>query len=352
MTENPAKREAITQLFDSARVNGVAYLLAIIALGSATIPELVDMTGDERHTIGRYLARLESREFLIRVPSGRYERWFPTPKALALFGIRSLETLPSPNPLNIMEEGILPSTLSSSSDPGSDLDQPDQDPEEEGTSRKEKCLEWVSRYNLTGHVAQQLVADAWLTPLRLVAWMLKVKAMQRAGFEFHKSPEAYAIQCLRRHHEPPADYLCAAERHLQGGDHAPETEEAESSNDFSRSAVDLPRLPSPDPSREAQKIWQVALGELQIQMTRPTFDTFIKPIILVAYDPSHSPDPLFTLAVENEHLRDWLDTKLRTSITRALAGITNRAVVVRIITWSEASSNDFSRLNPIQRSMS
>jgi len=340
MTENPAKREAITGLFDAARVNGVAYLLAILALGSATIPELVDMTGDERHTIGRYLSRLESREFLIRVPSGRYERWFPTPKALALFGVGvhplKVVFLPSTNRVDIMEEGILPSTLPSSSDPGSDQDQSDLvSEEEEEASRKEKCLQ-LRRYNLTGAAVQQLVADSWVTPQRLVAWLHKVKAMQRAGFEFHKSPEAYAIMCLRRHHEPPADYLSAAQKQLQAGSDAPEAPpDADISVDISPS---LPRLPASDPDRAAQQTWQIALGELQLQMTRPTFETYVKPAVLVACDlhPPNSPDPLFTLAVENAHLRDWLETKMLTSIRRALSGITHRPIHVRIITWSEA----------------
>jgi len=198
MTEIPvSKREAITSLFDAARVNGVAYLLAIIALGSATIPELVDIIGDERHTIGRYLNRLESRQFLIRVQDGRVERWFPTPKA---FGLLNSEP---------MKEVFLPPSSSSSSDPGSD--QSDQIrsglvPEEEEESRQEK-YHLARQYNLTGRMAQSIIEDAWITPLRLVAWMVKVHSMARDGFGFRKSPEAYAIMCLLKHHEPPNDAL-------------------------------------------------------------------------------------------------------------------------------------------------
>ena len=35
---------------------------------------------------------------------------------------------------------------------------------------------------------------------------------------------------------------------------------------------------------KADEIWQAALGELQLEMTRATFDTWVKPTALLSYE--------------------------------------------------------------------
>ena len=184
-------REALTRLFDSARVNGVAYLFALIVLGRASIPELVDLCGDERHTVGRYLHRLESRGFAVRVQDGRGELWHPTPLALQLFGARLLvEKLPA---------------LPSSSDliRSDQSDQSDQiGSEEEEGSRQKKC-QLARHYGFTGQLADRLVADPDIAPEDVIAWMVQVGQMKRDGFHFRRSEEAYALTCLLRHDQAP-----------------------------------------------------------------------------------------------------------------------------------------------------
>jgi DNA-binding MarR family transcriptional regulator len=214
-------RTLLTQLFDAARVEGVAYLFALIALGRITVQELSDLSGDERHRIGRYLRRLESRGFVMRVQNGHGEQWFPTPRALELFEAGS-------RPGNLLVD-FLPATSSSSSDliRSEDSDLIRSDPEEEETNRHKIYL--TQKYGLTGEKAAALAADPWITPLRLVAWMQQVKEMKRAGFKFTKSPEAYAISCLLRHDEPNqnAYHLAPAmlDEHLRWLPNAEEEEE-------------------------------------------------------------------------------------------------------------------------------
>jgi len=182
-------RDLITALFDAATVNGVAYLFAIIALGSATVQELADLSNEHDQTVRRYLKRLESRGFVIRVQDGRADRFHPAPKALKLSPAHLLTKFSYVGP-------------SSSSDLIRDRsDQSDQSSEEEeGNLRKKRYL--VRQYNLTGEKAAALLADPWVTPLRLVAWMQQVGEMKRNKFPFTKSPEAYAIRCLLRHDDP------------------------------------------------------------------------------------------------------------------------------------------------------
>lgn len=191
-----SRRDGVTSLFDAARVNGVAYLFAIVALRSATIPELAVITNTERHTVTRWVIHLESREFVIRAQNGRADRFFPTPQALALLGLSDMVE-------------ILPSTSSSSDQLLSERAIETQaDPEEEERQREKNYL--VAYYGITGKMAQALVEDSWISSEHIVAWMSHVHGLQRDGRKFRKSPEAYAITCLLNHHEPPQRAMHAA----------------------------------------------------------------------------------------------------------------------------------------------
>lgn len=201
------KRDALTQLFDAGRVVGVAYLFALIALGRVTVQELADLSGDERHRIGRFMRRLESRGFVIRVQHGHGEMWNPTPKALALFGAP-----PVALSANLLVD-FLPANPSSSSDQIKDQSVFSDQSEEEEASRHKIYL--LKKHNISGPKAAQLAADPWVTPLRLTAWLLQIGEMKRSGFKFRKSPEAYAISCLLRHDEANQRAYHDAQRALE-----------------------------------------------------------------------------------------------------------------------------------------
>jgi len=63
----------------------------------------------------------------------------------------------------------------------------------------------------------------------------------------------------------------------------------------------------------AQKLWQAALGELQLQMTRATFDTWLRGSRVVAYE-----DDTLTLHVRHAYAVDWLQNRLLPTIKRVL----------------------------------
>lgn len=194
------RREALTRIFDSARTSGVAYLFALITLGRMTTQELADLSGEERHKVARYLQRLESRGFALRVQSGKWEIWHPTPLALGLFGGK----------VDSLMVDFLPSPPSSSSDQiRSEASDSDLISEEEEEEMRYKIY-LNQKYKLTGPKAEALLSDPWVTPLRLVAWMYQVHQMARDKYPFRKSPEAYAIHCLLRHDEPSRDAEYAA----------------------------------------------------------------------------------------------------------------------------------------------
>ncbi len=78
---------------------------------------------------------------------------------------------------------------------------------------------------------------------------------------------------------------------------------------------------------EADRIWQAALGELQLQMTKATFDTWVRNTRLVS-----GQDDLFVIGAQNEFARDWLENRLLTTVERTLVGIVGHPVEVRFVT--------------------
>ena len=76
----------------------------------------------------------------------------------------------------------------------------------------------------------------------------------------------------------------------------------------------------------ADQIWRAALGELQLQMTRPTFDTWLKNTRAISYE-----DGTIIVGVHNAYAKDWLENRLMSIIKRTLVGIVGRAVEARFI---------------------
>jgi chromosomal replication initiator protein len=64
---------------------------------------------------------------------------------------------------------------------------------------------------------------------------------------------------------------------------------------------------------DAQKLWQAALGELQLQMTRATFDTWLRGSRVIACEGG-----AFTIHVRHAYAVDWLQNRLLPVISRTL----------------------------------
>jgi chromosomal replication initiator protein len=76
----------------------------------------------------------------------------------------------------------------------------------------------------------------------------------------------------------------------------------------------------------ADQIWQAALGELQLQMTKPTFDTWLKNTRAISYE-----DGTLIIGVHNAYAKDWLENRLMSIIKRTLVGIVGRAIEARFV---------------------
>jgi chromosomal replication initiator protein len=79
---------------------------------------------------------------------------------------------------------------------------------------------------------------------------------------------------------------------------------------------------------DAERTWEAALGQLQLELPRATFDTWVRDAELLAYE-----DGTYVLGVQNAYARDWLDQRLRGTFSEVLGGLSGRTVEVRFVLW-------------------
>jgi hypothetical protein len=82
----------------------------------------------------------------------------------------------------------------------------------------------------------------------------------------------------------------------------------------------------------ADQIWQAALRELELQMTKATFDTWVKNTRAISYK-----DGTFVIGVYDALARDWLENRLLTTVERTLVGIIGHPVEVEFAVLEEST---------------
>jgi len=86
---------------------------------------------------------------------------------------------------------------------------------------------------------------------------------------------------------------------------------------------------------KADQIWQAAQGELQLQMTRATYDTWVKPTSVLSYE-----DGALAVAVPNAYSQEWWQSRLLTTVKRILTGIVGQSVDIRFVVWSREEKKE------------
>ncbi len=76
----------------------------------------------------------------------------------------------------------------------------------------------------------------------------------------------------------------------------------------------------------ADQAWQSVLGQLQMEMPRASFDTWVRDTKPVSYN-----DGTLTIGVRNAYARDWLESRLASTVNRLLVGILNSTVDVHFV---------------------
>ena len=74
--------------------------------------------------------------------------------------------------------------------------------------------------------------------------------------------------------------------------------------------------------------WLATLGQLQLQLNRSTFDTWLKGSEVLAYE-----DGEFVIRVRHAYAKDWLDKHLKSQIVQTLSNIFKRSVQVDFVVY-------------------
>jgi chromosomal replication initiator protein len=82
----------------------------------------------------------------------------------------------------------------------------------------------------------------------------------------------------------------------------------------------------------AEQAWQSTLGQLQMEMPKASFDTWVRDTRVVQFE-----NEQLTIAVRNAYARDWLESRLSNNVTQLLSGFLDQKVSVAFIVHSEAS---------------
>ncbi len=86
--------------------------------------------------------------------------------------------------------------------------------------------------------------------------------------------------------------------------------------------------------------WKATLGELELQMTKATFNTWLKDARLLTCEEDE-----YVIGVRNDYAKDWLDNRLRDTILRTLSSIIGRKINIRFVVWSDELIAPPTRLN-------
>lgn len=72
--------------------------------------------------------------------------------------------------------------------------------------------------------------------------------------------------------------------------------------------------------------WQAVLGQLQIEMPRASFETWVRDAKAIRYDRN-----ALTIGVANRYTAEWLENRLTSTVERLLIGILNAEVEVKFV---------------------
>lgn len=69
--------------------------------------------------------------------------------------------------------------------------------------------------------------------------------------------------------------------------------------------------------RNAAQVWQAALGELQLQVSKANYTTWLKDTQVISYE-----DGLFVIGAPTTFATEWLENRLQSLVKKTLIGIT------------------------------
>ena len=84
----------------------------------------------------------------------------------------------------------------------------------------------------------------------------------------------------------------------------------------------------------AEHAWQATLGQLQLEMSRASYDTWVSSAELLKYDEESA---CFEIGVKNAYARDWLEDRLSSTLAKLLTGLMGKPITTLIKVFSPST---------------
>jgi len=84
-----------------------------------------------------------------------------------------------------------------------------------------------------------------------------------------------------------------------------------------------------------QQAWQAALGQLQMEMPKAAFDTWVSDAEVISCEHNN-----FTIGVHNAYARDWLASRLSSTVSRILTGLLEQPQAVNFVVFQRENETE------------
>ncbi len=85
-------------------------------------------------------------------------------------------------------------------------------------------------------------------------------------------------------------------------------------------------LPTSAQEPGLREAWQMVLGRLRPEMSKALFETWVEPLRPLSYR-----EGVVTIGAANPYGRDWVESRLKSSLARLLAGVYNTPLSVQVV---------------------
>lgn len=152
------------------------------------------------------------------------------------------------------------------------------------------------------------------------------------GMNFAEGP-GWLVMAIKEDWPAPLGYVPPEQSIKQNGDDW-KNEKGQIQKDLPPSVsvetvLEIPEYTGP---QRVLRFWQAAREQLRMEMPKAAYDTWVRDAELVAYDGDAGE---IVIGVHNSYARDWLDSRLTSTITRLMTGIMNQSVSVRFVVFGE-----------------
>lgn len=233
---------------------------------------------------------------------------------------------------NSAGENLRPDLSSSDLIDQSDPDRFDRSSIEEEHRQK---ISWLDAHQVTGDKRRAALSSPACTAALLDAWLKhwtsEGKTAKGEPFRSKWGPLNYALTCAINGDPAP---ISSTVSEANGGGLERVESDAENFSEPEKPISEHPSLSQPighDTHLTPVHVWQAAQGEMQLQMTRATYDTWVKRTSPIEYAGN-----TLTVAVPNDYTREWWDTRLKTTAQRIVTGIIGQHTDVRFTVWRSA----------------